>query len=123
MNCIHLPRVSAILRLLNTEKITQLRRQRSWNQNDLAHAAGVTAAVISRLERGLQDDFKLSVVAAVASALGVSVDSLLVSRAEVIEPISLVPELASAVADLSHRPETIQVQAAGILKGYLSTLD
>ncbi len=106
---------------LNTSKIIELRTKRQWEQKDLAQQAEVATSVISRLEQGLQADFKISVVAAVARALEVSVDSLL---AEPYQPDTgeIVVELSELMVELSHQPKSIQRQAAGILKGYLSTL-
>jgi transcriptional regulator with XRE-family HTH domain len=46
-----------------------LRRRRGWRQRDLARAAGVSQATVSRLERGHVDTLSLEVVRAVFGAL------------------------------------------------------
>lgn len=58
---------------LDGKRIAELRRNLGWEQQHLAEAAGVTASVISHLERNIQPDFKLSVVIAVAKALNVTI--------------------------------------------------
>jgi len=116
--------VGAFVNLLNNEKITELRKQRGWDQYELAKAADVTPSVISRMERGLQEDFKLSVIVAVAKALGTTVDVLLLPYSEPTAEIPpLLPKLANTIALLSQRPAKIQQHAAGILNGYLAALD
>ena len=105
---------------INNARITELRRKRKWEQQQLAKEAGVAKSVISRLERGLQDDFKISVIAAVAKALGVSVDSLLLHSQ--VDTDDIDGELQEIMLKLSKQPKTIQRQAAGILRGYLATL-
>ncbi|MEP7288847.1 MAG: helix-turn-helix transcriptional regulator [Chloroflexota bacterium] len=109
------------MNLLNGFKIKTLREQKHWEQQDLARAAGTARSVISRLERGLQNDFKLSVVVAIAMALGVSIDSLLDESFQIVKP-SFTPELQMALAELSHQPEKIQNHIAGIVQGYLTAL-
>jgi transcriptional regulator with XRE-family HTH domain len=106
---------------VNGKKIAELRKLRSWNQKTLAAKAQVVPSVISRIEMGLQDDFKVSVVAAVASALETSVDSLL-NHAYQPNTGEIVVELQEAIVELSHTPKHIQRQAAGIIRGYLATL-
>ena len=44
--------------ILNVTRIKTLREQKHWDQQDLARNAQVARSVISRLERGLQDDFQ-----------------------------------------------------------------
>jgi transcriptional regulator with XRE-family HTH domain len=105
--------------VLNGKAIRQLRKQKGWSQQELAKAARVDASVISRLERELQEDTKLSVAVSIATALGVSVNSLV----NVAKPSgTIAPELQIAIDQLSQQPEHVQRQAAGILQGYLGTL-
>lgn len=107
--------------IINNSRIVELRLKKKWEQKQLAQEAGVAQSVISRLEQGLQADFKISVIAAVAKALGVSVDSL-VALPYQPETGEIVIELAEAVTELSNQPKAIQRQAAGILRGYLATV-
>ena len=107
--------------IINNSKIVELRLQKKWEQKQLAEEAGVAQSVISRLEQGLQADFKISVIAAVAKALGVSVDSLLALPYQP-DTGEIAVELAEVANELSKHPKPIQRQAAGILRGYLETL-
>jgi transcriptional regulator with XRE-family HTH domain len=56
--------------------IRAVRRKRRWRQRDLAVRVGVSAATISRIERGHLDTLSIRTVRAVASALDVRVDLL-----------------------------------------------
>jgi transcriptional regulator with XRE-family HTH domain len=49
--------------------LTRLREERGWNRRELARAAGVDPATITRLERGDRDPRAVT-VARVAMALG-----------------------------------------------------
>jgi transcriptional regulator with XRE-family HTH domain len=92
-------------------------------QYELAEAAQINASVISRMERELQADFKLSVVVAIAQALGVHVDELLISHQKTEEiKQNFVPELETTLIELRKQPATIQRQAAGVIKGLISTI-
>ncbi len=108
--------------LLDGARIARLRKQKGWDQYELAAAAHVTPSVVSRLERNLQADFRLSVVAVIAAALDVPVDSLL-KREETVRTDELVVDLQVAVAQLKRQPEEVQRHAAGIIRGYLSSFE
>ncbi len=108
------------MRILNGVLIRQIRAQQGWDQKSLAKAANVHPSVISRVERNLQEDVKLSVAIAIANALGGTIDSLL--NRETWQPNELAPELLAVINQLRQRDEHTQRQAAGILSGYLSTL-
>src|SRR6187455_1819148 len=56
--------------------IRAVRRKRQWRQRDLAARVGVSAATISRLERGHLDTLSIGVVRHVAAELDVRVDLL-----------------------------------------------
>jgi transcriptional regulator with XRE-family HTH domain len=56
--------------------IRAVRRKRRWRQRDLAARVGVSAATISRLERGHLDTLSLGIVRHVAAELDVRVDLL-----------------------------------------------
>ena len=107
--------------ILNSTKIKVLREQKRWEQQDLAREANIARSVISRLERGLQTDFKLSIIVAISKALGVSVDSLLDENFQVSNP-TFTPEMQVALLELSEKSETIQNHVAGIVHGYLTAL-
>jgi len=108
--------------MLNISKIAELRKQKGWDQQTLAKEAGIDPSLISRLERGLQEDFKLSVIIALSKALGVSIDMLLEVQHQVIEPI-LDPELIAIINLIGQKPQRIHLQAAAILRGYLSFVE
>ncbi len=61
-------RIGAIIRLL--------RIRRNWRQSDLARAAGVSTATISRVERGHFEHLSLATLRAVAAALDVRLELL-----------------------------------------------
>ena len=106
--------------ILNKEMIQMLRENKGWDQTALASAAGIHRSIISRIERGLQDDLRLSIAMAIAKALGVPVDALLGDKTVPEQKLST--ELEALTLQLMHLPEEIQSQAAGILRGYLNTL-
>lgn len=109
--------------MVNVERIVELRKARGWGQRQLAKEAGIAHTVISRLEAGTQHDVRLSILMAVADALNVSVESLLYAgNIETIE-VGLLPELQSIIRQLKRQPEAVQHQAAGILRGFLQTLE
>lgn len=103
-------------------KIAELRKQQGLGIRELASKAHIDHSILSRLERDLQEDCKLSIIASIASVLGVKVDDLL-RHGQRTTNHSLVPELQAVNNELAKRSTEIQQQAAGILRGYLSTLD
>ncbi len=107
--------------VLDGNVLRSLRESRRWDQATLAKRAGVSPPVVSRLERGLQDDLDASVLVALARSLDVPVDSLLIAGTQSVQP-DLIAELVSAVARLPHLSVAQQTQVAAILQGYLSTL-
>lgn len=52
------------------ERIAQLRAQKGWNQEELAHRAGLNRAHLYRLEKGLQS-MTLKTLKTLADTLGV----------------------------------------------------
>lgn len=107
---------------INGDKILELRKARGWEQQDLADAANVARSVISRMERSIQSDFQVAVLIAVATALGVSMESLLMPEYQQ-EPPTLTAELQSAMNQLSERPSAVQKLAASVINGLLNGLD
>lgn len=108
--------------VIKAKKITQLREQRGLNQYELAALAGIAPSVVSRLERDLQGDFKISVLVSVAKALNVSVDDLLIEEYQAIEP-QLQAELAAVIRDLEVYPAKVQRLAAGVIRGLLLSIE
>lgn len=108
--------------LLDSATIKRLREQRGWEQRDLAIAAGVNPSVISRLERDLQSDFKLSVIISISKALGVSVDVLLdpTHRSEALDYDA---QLQAQLNRLQQQSRKTQVLIAGMIDGYLTALE
>jgi putative transcriptional regulator len=53
-----------------------LRRERGWNQSDLARKSGVSISWVSRLEAGLFENPSAPMLAKIAGALRVPVDDL-----------------------------------------------
>lgn len=107
---------------VNGDKIAELRRQQGLGLRELALKAQVDHSVISRLERNLQQDCMLSVIVAIALALGVAVDDLL-RHGQQATNRKLTPEFQAIINELAEQPPKIQRQSAGILRGYLLTLD
>ncbi len=107
--------------VINVQALRSMREAKGWDQLTLARAAGVDPSVISRLERGIQVDFRASVLVALARALQTSVDSLLVTPHEQTQS-AVVLELAVVYAELAQLPPAQQRQIAAILRAYLSAL-
>jgi transcriptional regulator with XRE-family HTH domain len=107
--------------LINVDMLRSLREVRGWDQTTLAAHAGIDRSIISRLERGSQQDLKVSILVALANALESTVD-VLVLRPEsaTTDSSSLVAELAAVVDSLGPLPPAHQRRVAAILRGYLS---
>ncbi len=106
--------------VIDPQTLRALRQAHDWDQQTLARAAAVDPSVVSRLERGLQDDLDASVLVALARSLGVPVDALLAApTARTVADV--VPELAAAVAEVSHLPEAEQRHLAAMLRAYVTS--
>jgi transcriptional regulator with XRE-family HTH domain len=112
--------------LININMLKSLRELRGWDYQTLATQAKVDRSVISRIERGSQHDLKVSVLVAIARALEVPVDQLIVASnaagAGDGDQNQLVAELSVVVSALAPLSPTHQRQVAAILRGYLSIL-
>lgn len=109
--------------VLDGETIRHLREARGLTMVDLARAAGIDHATISRLERGLQRDLTVSALVGLARALGVAVDTLLAVSPEVRRGSgALIGELGAAVAALEELTERQQRHAAALLRAYQAAL-
>lgn len=106
--------------LVDGARIANLRKQRGLDQYELAEKAGVAPSVISRLERNLQADYKLSVIVSVARILGVTVDELLIDTD--VEQ-DMLPEFRAVLDEIRSRDVTTQRLAAGVLRGLLEVSD
>src|SRR5689334_18246305 len=109
---------------INIEMLRSLRELRGWAQETLAARANVDRSVISRVERGSQRDLKVSVLVALARALDVPVDRLIVAAETPADAthVQLVTELEVVVDALAPLSTAHQRQVAAILRGYLSAL-
>jgi transcriptional regulator with XRE-family HTH domain len=61
------------------ENVKRLRAAAGLTQQQLATAAGLSVSVVSQIEQGTNEDPRLSTLAALARALGASLDALAVS--------------------------------------------
>lgn len=59
------------------QRIREARSRLGWSQNELASRAGVKQPTLQRIEAGLRLDPSIRTVAALAGALGCSLDGLL----------------------------------------------
>lgn len=109
--------------LFNGAHIRERRITRGLTQHALAAQAGVDASVVSRLERGLQDDVHLSVFVALAHVLESPLDDFLAPQHQMARQIypELVPELAIVVNELGTLTRSEQQQIAAMLQSYLAT--
>lgn len=105
---------------INGEKIAALRKQHGLDQLELAKAADVAQSVISRVEREMQGDYKLSVIVSIARVLGVTVDELLVKGENSGQ---FDPELQAMITILESRDKQTQRIAARTIRGLLEGLD
>ncbi len=71
--------------LIDGDKIRALRQKRHWTQYDRARVSGVFQGAISRLEGNRQTNTRADTLIAVARALGVPTDELLVDGTPVPE--------------------------------------
>src|SRR5947209_3968130 len=106
--------------IISGAKLKSLRQMRGLDRKALARAAGVDPSVVSRLERGLQQDVRGSVLVGLAGALDVPVDALLI-RSREADSDTMVPELSATISEIGHLPEDRQRQVAALLQAYLAT--
>lgn len=104
--------------LINTELLVELRRNKGWNQKQLADVAGIDPSIVSRLERGIQQDLKVSVLIAICNALDVSTDQLLGIEKEVY----LEPEIQALANDISHLTPEFRTQLIEIIRTYITNI-
>lgn len=82
---------------VNQARLKSERRKRSWSQEHLAAASGISARTVQRLERG--GKATSSSLAALAATLALSVDALTASAGPVrrITPLTILPDLAPSL--------------------------
>jgi transcriptional regulator with XRE-family HTH domain len=73
--------------LIDGEKIRSLRNKRRWTQKQLALTSGVDQSIISNLENNAKPGTRIETLVALARALSVATDDLLVPA----EPIPVEP--------------------------------
>jgi transcriptional regulator with XRE-family HTH domain len=106
--------------VISGERVAELRKRRGWSQHELARQAGVTAPVISRMERNLQQDYDFFVILGVARSLGVPIESLLTDDAP--PDAAFVPELQQALRRLERASHDVQKHIGRLIDAYLDAL-
>ncbi len=106
--------------VVDGNSLRSLRESRGWSQRALAERAAIDSSVVSRLERGLQDDVDASILVRLARALDAPVDALLVPEQQ-YRGGDLTGELAVAVAMLGRLPAPRQQQVAALLRAYVAS--
>jgi transcriptional regulator with XRE-family HTH domain len=102
--------------VINVNRLIALRVAKGWDQKQLAETAGIDRSVISRIERNLQLDCRLSVIVAIAAALQAPVEHLIDTDSQ--EGV-LEPEIDAAFVRIRQESAKIQRQAALILNAFL----
>lgn len=103
--------------MISGDVLRILREAKGWNQQTLAQQTGIDPSVVSRLERGLQSDLKVSVLFKLAQALEVSLDVLVSNQSK--HTNDFVGELAAIMPQLQQLSQEHQRQVAAMLGGYL----
>lgn len=107
--------------LIDIQMLRALREAKGWDQQTLARHAVIDPSVVSRLERGMQHDLRASVLVALARALGVPVDLLLITPQQELPP-EMARELSVVLPQLVHLSAAHQLQIAALLRAYLATI-
>lgn len=108
--------------IIDIDRLIAIRGAKGWDQKQLSDAAGIDRSVISRLERRIQTDCRLSVLVAIATVLEVPIEMLVQQNVSDNEhPLS--PELAANLERLKNQSLKIQRHAALILNAFLDGLD
>ena len=71
------------------DKVKELREKKGMNQKQLAFAAGITQATISRVEKGKVQQLKSEALRRMAGALGSTVDYM-VDRTNLLTPSDII---------------------------------
>jgi transcriptional regulator with XRE-family HTH domain len=105
--------------MIHAQTLRALREAKGWDRRTLAQHANVSPSVVSRLERGIQADLRVSVLVALATALAVTPDDLLAIPPQQTGS-ALVTELSAVVNELASLSPAHQRQVAALLRGYVS---
>src|SRR5437763_1187510 len=106
---------------INGPLLRALRDAKKLEQKQVAELAGIHPSVVSRMEQGLQSNFKLSVIAAVAQVLDTGIDALLIPvQTSASDPLD--DELAAVVPLLARLPVDHQRRIAALLRTYITTV-
>lgn len=106
--------------IIDGERLRALREARNWDKQTLAQQAGISASVITRLERGSQADLRVSILLALARTLEIEPGALLTA----ITPASgqALPDLAAALHEASRLSPSHQRHLASLMKTYILEL-
>ena len=99
--------------------VRRLRVAQGMSMVDLATAAGIDHAVVSRIEREVQADARVSALARIAGALGVPMDALL---RRPMEAPTMDAELEVEMRAIARLGRQRQRLAAVMLRAYRSAL-
>ena len=99
--------------IVTGRKIRELRHAKNWSQLDLANAANIDQATVSRIEAETKVP-RTDTLVAIATALGVSPDVLL-GTTTIVYPQERDPELSSIVSDRINTLTTEQLRELNIL--------
>ncbi|MEL6150741.1 MAG: helix-turn-helix transcriptional regulator [Chloroflexota bacterium] len=105
------------MRVINGERIANIRKDRSLTQVELASLSDLSQQTISALERGDMDDISVSRLARIASVLEVSVCDLLYDhedRATAL-PGDIDPGLRNSILMLVDMDRTDQIRTANFI--------
>ncbi|HEX6493629.1 MAG TPA: helix-turn-helix domain-containing protein, partial [Candidatus Dormibacteraeota bacterium] len=92
------------------------RERRGWSREALAYHAGVSWSAVAQIESGRRQDVRLSSLAALAAALGVSVDHLIDGGARPVGPLLSHRVLFHATAE-EFLAGTLPYLRAGVERG------
>ena len=99
--------------IVTGRKIRELRHAKNWSQLDLANAANIDQATVSRIEAETKVP-RTDTLVAIATALGVSPEVLL-GTTTIVYPRERDPELSSIVSDRINTLTTEQLRELNIL--------
>lgn len=100
------------------DKVRKLREERGWGQQQLAKIAGLSQPAISRIERGLVQQPRLSVIKRLSQALGVTTDFLLQAH----DGASLTGDAPFLVAEVRRTYDTLDHNGRRQLLNYVRFL-
>jgi transcriptional regulator with XRE-family HTH domain len=91
------------------QRIREARSRRGWSQNELASRAAVKQPTLQRIEAGLRQDPSIRTIAALAAALGMTIDSLVDQTPAVATPQADASQLAfDAIEELTRHVAEVE---------------